>query len=60
MTFRHRSPRRWPLHALATLLSCTAATAALAEGGKLLLTGGVSTIDGVGGGGLVPWAVTSS
>jgi hypothetical protein len=28
--------------------------------GKLLLTGGVSTIDGVAGGGLTPWAVTAS
>jgi hypothetical protein len=60
MTHRHPSGRRWPLNALAALLCCTAATAALAEGGKLLLTGGVSTIDGAGGGGLVPWAVTSS
>lgn len=28
--------------------------------GKLLLTGGVSSIDGAAGGGLVPWAVTAS
>ncbi|MDP3822707.1 MAG: DUF3034 family protein [Burkholderiales bacterium] len=28
--------------------------------GKLLLTGGVSSIDGAAGGGLTPWAVTSS
>ena len=28
--------------------------------GKLLLTGGVSTIDGAAGGGLTPWAVTGS
>ena len=28
--------------------------------GKLLLTGGVSSIDGVAGGGLTPWAVTAS
>ncbi len=28
--------------------------------GKLLLTGGVSTIDGPAGGGLTPWAVTGS
>ncbi len=32
----------------------------LAAGGKLLLTGGVSTIDGAAGGGLTPWAVTGS
>lgn len=29
----------------------------LASGGRLLLTGGVSTIEGAGGGGLVPWAL---
>lgn len=29
-------------------------------GGKLLLTGGVSSIDGAAGGGLTPWAVTGS
>lgn len=28
-------------------------------GGKLRLTGGVSTLDGAGGGGLSPWALTS-
>lgn len=28
-------------------------------GGKLLLTGGVSTIEGTGGGGLATWAITS-
>ena len=29
-------------------------------GGKLLLTGGVASIDGAAGGGLTPWAVTGS
>ena len=29
----------------------------LRTGGRLLLTGGVSTIEGAGGGGLVPWAL---
>ena len=33
---------------------------ALAESGKLLLTGGVSSIDGAAGGGLTPWALTGS
>jgi hypothetical protein len=34
---------------------------AIAAGdGKLLLTGGVSSIDGAAGGGLTPWAVTGS
>jgi hypothetical protein len=48
--------------ALATLLACTTGHAlALTPGnGKLLLTGGVSSIDGAAGGGLTPWAVTGS
>jgi hypothetical protein len=45
--------------ALAMALVLTAAPAC-AGGGKLLLTGGVSTIDGAAGGGLSPWAVTGS
>ena len=40
----------------ATLLS----PAAHAETGKLLLTGGVSSVDGAAGGGLTPWAVIGS
>lgn len=43
---------------LAGLLACS--VGAHAERGKLLLTGGVSTIDGAAGGGLTPWAVTGS
>ena len=35
-------------------------TGAQAETGKLLLTGGVSSIDGAAGGGLTPWAVIGS
>jgi hypothetical protein len=34
--------------------------AAQAESGKLLLTGGVTSIDGTAGGGLTPWAVIGS
>ena len=45
--------------ALAVMLLC-GATAAQADTGKLLLTGGVSSIDGVAGGGLTPWAVIGS
>lgn len=49
---------------LATTLIATAAAAfcagAQAETGKLLLTGGVSSIDGAAGGGLTPWAVIGS
>jgi hypothetical protein len=54
-------------HSLATALSLTgllcglaASPAAQAADGKLLLTGGVSTIEGAAGGGLTPWAVTGS
>ena len=36
------------------------APVAQAQAGKLLLTGGVSSIDGAAGGGLSPWAVTAS
>ncbi|MGO8915127.1 MAG: DUF3034 family protein [Stellaceae bacterium] len=34
-------------------------TGLVGEGGKLLATGGVSEIEGAGGGGLVPWALIS-
>ena len=52
-------PRRF---ARAALPLCLAAVigGAHAEQGKLLLTGGVSSIDGAAGGGLTPWAVTAS
>ncbi|MBU6502174.1 MAG: DUF3034 family protein [Burkholderiales bacterium] len=50
-----------PLNALAIavagLLCVGAAAPALADTGKLLLTGGVSSVDGAAGGGLTPWAV---
>lgn len=49
---------------LVTTLIAAAAAAfcagAQAETGKLLLTGGVSSIDGAAGGGLSPWAVIGS
>lgn len=44
-----------PLATAALIASLT--TAAHADTGKLLLTGGVSTIEGAAGGGLSPWAV---
>ena len=56
---KHRPP-------FITLLAATAALAlattspAHADTGKLLLTGGVSTIAGSAGGGLTPWAVIGS
>ena len=58
-----------PLGALLRLCKRTAtcavavgvlAGAAQAETGKLLLTGGVSSIDGAAGGGLTPWAIIGS
>ena len=42
---------------LACLMACGAAQA---DTGKLLLTGGVSTVEGAAGGGLTPWAVIGS
>ena len=42
------------------LLGAPGLAVAQAGGGKLLLTGGVSSIDGAAGGGLTPWAVTGS
>jgi hypothetical protein len=46
------------LLALTTMASTAAAQ--FGETGKLRLTGGVNTVDGVAGGGLTPWAVIGS
>lgn len=46
--------------ALAAALLAGTASASPFGNGKLLLTGGVSTIEGAAGGGLTPWAVTGS
>jgi hypothetical protein len=51
---RHTTP------ALATLALALCSPWAHADTGKLLLTGGVSSIDGAAGGGLTPWAVIGS
>ena len=51
--FRSPSGRALALALLATLST----GAALADTGKLVLTGGVSTVEGPAGGGLTPWAV---
>jgi hypothetical protein len=49
------------LIAACTAMACAGASlTAHAETGKLLLTGGVSSIDGAAGGGLTPWAVIGS
>ncbi len=55
-------PRFAPhLIAAYTAVICAGASlSAHAETGKLLLTGGVSSIDGAAGGGLTPWAVIGS
>ena len=45
---------------LALQTVATAQTAPASGNGKLLLTGGVSSIDGAAGGGLTPWAVIGS
>jgi hypothetical protein len=50
-----------PLLRLASLIAAAVLGAsAHAADGKLLLTGGVSSIDGAAGGGLTPWAVIGS
>ena len=59
----HDDPVRRPCAALALLAAGVLALAhprAQADTGKLLLTGGVTTIDGAAGGGLTPWAVIGS
>lgn len=48
---------------VSSLIACGAAllcTGVQADTGKLLLTGGVSTVEGTAGGGLTPWAVIGS
>ena len=57
--------RIYPARPLAAFLAVAASAAlisapAQADTGKLLLTGGVSTVDGAAGGGLTPWAVIGS
>jgi len=50
--------RSSPGRTLVLTLACALASgAALADTGKLVLTGGVSTVEGPAGGGLTPWAV---
>lgn len=55
----YRSIQPAALVAMGLAMSLSFGTAR-AESGKLLLTGGVSSIDGAAGGGLTPWAVTGS
>jgi len=61
MPFEHRSrPRRAALPALAAAVLALAHAGAHAATDKLLLPGGVTSIDGTAGGGLTPWAVIGS
>ena len=46
--------------AVLCLGGCALAAPTFAASGKPLLTGGVGSIDGAGGGGLTPWALTGS
>ena len=48
------------LQALIATCAAVICAGAQADTGKLLLTGGVSTIEGAAGGGLTPWAVIGS
>lgn len=43
----------------AAVLCCDVASAGWYDDGKVLLTGGVATLDGSGGGGITPWATIS-
>ena len=51
-----------PIYATSLIAACATlfCAGAQADTGKLLLTGGVSSIDGAAGGGLTPWAVIGS
>ncbi|MEY4563700.1 MAG: hypothetical protein RLZZ618_2977 [Pseudomonadota bacterium] len=50
----------WGLALPLALMSASGWSQVTPGQGKLLLTGGVSTIDGAAGGGLTPWAVTGT
>ena len=57
---RRRQAPSTTLLALAATAALLAAAPAQADTGKLLLTGGVSTVEGAAGGGISPWAVIGS
>ena len=56
----HHPSSKTSLLALAAASALLTAAPAHADTGKLLLTGGVSTVDGAAGGGISPWAVIGS
>ncbi len=49
-----------PMSVVALACAALASPLAHADTGKLVLTGGVSSVDGAAGGGLTPWAVVGS
>lgn len=51
---------RFAAAAACAVLSALSCGPAASADGKLLLTGGVSSLDGAAGGGITPWAVTGS
>ena len=54
---KHLKKNHKPIAAAILLMGSFLSAPALAGTGKLVLTGGVSTIEGAAGGGLTPWAV---
>ena len=55
-----RAPGRWGRHlwlAFGWLAACAAMSGTHAQSDRLLATGGVTELEGSGGGGLVPWAL---
>lgn len=52
--------QHYALLAASALVALASPLTTFADTGKLLLTGGVSSIDGAAGGGLTPWAVIGS
>lgn len=61
MSLSNIRKKRRLTHALCALAAGVVSAVASAQGfsGKLLATGGVSTVEGAGGGGLAPWALIS-
>jgi hypothetical protein len=57
LSFENLTMKKKPFKLLALTCLCICAAQTHADTGKLLLTGGVSSIDGAAGGGLTSWAV---
>ncbi len=61
---RHSPELRWPVRLILALAGCAIFTTPAGAqgldfetGGKLLLTRGITSVDGAGGGGITPWAL---